>query len=152
MKKTEQQQKVEEEKNKEKQVPVDYFLPSPNKEDSLPHCDYKMKQALDPNYNPPKYVPKDEEDTPSLADNLVAPPVKTLKEEDQGEDHKEKKNRGETNREEEDGKEDKIHADSGQEAEEEDYLDYSQTLFIRTVTRKTKLNQNSVIIYNSVIP
>ena len=56
--------------------------------------------------------------------NLVAPPVKTTKEEDQGEDEKEKNSR-------EDQLEDKTRADSGQEVnEDDDYSDYSGSDFI----------------------
>ena len=108
-KKKEQQNEEDKKKNKEEQVPVDCFPPGPiydltNKEDALPHCDPKMKQALDPNYYPPNYVARQEEDAPTLVDNIIALPVKTTREEDQGEDKKEKNNGGETNREEDTGR------------------------------------------------
>ena len=82
--KKEQQQKEKEEKNKKEQVPKDYFPPIPiydptNKEDTLPHCDPEMKQALDPNYYPLNYVPKQEEDASTLVHNLVSPLARTTK-------------------------------------------------------------------------
>ena len=82
--KKEQLQKEEEEKNEEKQVPKDYFPPSPvydptNKVDALPHCDPKMKQALDPNHYPPNYTPMQKENTPTIVGNLVPMPVKIQK-------------------------------------------------------------------------
>ena len=59
-----------EEKNKEGKVPNDYYPASPDydpnyKQDLLPHCGPKEKQALDPNYYPPNCVPE-EEDAHSL--------------------------------------------------------------------------------------
>ena len=58
----EQQQKEAVGKNKNEE-PEDYFPPSPiydpnHNKYALPHCDSKMKQALDPNYYPLNYVPK----------------------------------------------------------------------------------------------
>ena len=99
---------------------------------TLPHCDPKMKQALDPNYYPLNYVPKQEEDAPTLVDNLVTPPTKTTKgQEVQGEDKKENNEREYPKDKEEDRKEDKTQADSAQEADEDDdYLDYSDLDFI----------------------
>ena len=133
-KKKEEQQKEEEENNhKGTLVPVDYFpqalfMTQPTKKMPYPIVT-EMKKTLDPKYCPSNYVLKEEEDAPTLVDNLVAPPVMATKE-DQVEDNKEKINRGETNREEEDRKEGKRQADSGQEAgEEDDYLDYSDSDF-----------------------
>ena len=104
------------------------------KQDPLPYCGPKEKQAHDPNYYPSNYV-HEEEDAPLLVDNLITPPVNTIKEKDQEEEEKGEKNNGEeTNRGEEDrrGDMDKMQADSGQEAEEEEdnYLDYSDSDFI----------------------
>ena len=85
------------EKNKKEQVPKDYIPPSPiydstHKEDDLPICDLKIKQALDPEHYPPNYVSKQGEDAPTLADSLVAMPAKMKEEEEQGEDTKEENN------------------------------------------------------------
>ena len=66
-------------------------------------------------------------------DNLIPPPVKLPKEEDQREVQKEENNGGNTRDKEEDRKEDsdKTQAvESGQEAVEDDNLDYSDSNFI----------------------
>ena len=95
-----------------------------------------MKTSSWPKLFPPNYVLKQREDAPIIRDNLVAPPVKTIKEEDQAEDKK-KNSRGDTT-EEEDKKEDKTQADSGQEvAEDDDYLDYSVIIYNSVVIWKT---------------
>ena len=83
-----------------------------------------MKQALDLNYYPQNYVPKQGEDAPTIVNNFVAPLVKTIKEEHEGEDKKEKTNGGNTKEEEEKTQ------DTGQEADNDDYLDYSDSDFI----------------------
>ena len=58
------------------------------------------------------------------------PPIKITSEEEQGKDQKEKNDGGDT-REEEDRREDKTQADDcGQEADEDDFLDYSDSDFI----------------------
>ena len=63
------------------------------------------------------------ENAPTIVDNLFALPVKTTKEEDPGEDEREKSSKG--------GRRPKIQADSGQKAaEDSDYSDYSNSDFI----------------------
>ena len=86
-------------------MPNDYFPASSGhhpilKQYPLCCCGSKEKQAPDPTYYPANYVPK--EDVPLLVDNLIAPSVNAIKEEDQGEEKKGEQNNGEeTNREEE---------------------------------------------------
>ena len=87
-----EEERKEQEWREEEKNNKDYHPPSPVydpifKQDPLPHCSPKEKQALDPNYYPPNYVPE-EEDAPILVDNLVALPVNPIKEEDQGKEEK----------------------------------------------------------------
>ena len=151
------QQWKEEEKNKER-VLNDCCSASPvydptYKQDPLPHCGVKEKQALNPNHYPPKYVPE-EEDAPLLVDNLIALPASPLKkEEDQGKEEEEKgenNNGNEMNREEDRRKDmDKTQADSGQEARKKRTIIQSiQTLIILIKFFRTKYDKfcNSVVI------
>ena len=124
---------MEKEKNNKEKVPNDYYPATPDydptyKQDPLPYCGCKEKQALDPNYYPSNYV-SEEEDAQLFVDNLIVPLVNDIKDEDQEEEEKGEKNNGEkTNREEEDRREgaEKTQANSGQEADEEEnnYLEY----------------------------
>ena len=59
--------------------PVSPIYVPTHKEDAIPICDSKMKQALDPNYHPLNYVPKQGDDAPILVNNLIATPAKTKK-------------------------------------------------------------------------
>ena len=116
-------------------VPNDYYPPSPiydpaYKEKPLPQCYPKEKQILDPHYFPKTYEPNQRENAPTLADNLIPQPVMITSEEDQVEDQKEKNDGGDT-MEEEGRKQDKAQVDdSGQEADEDNSSDYSDSGFI----------------------
>ena len=80
-------------------MPNDYHPLSPtndptHKEDTLPICDSKMKQALDPNYFLPNCLPKQGEDAPTLVNNLIATPAKTKEEEEDQREHTKEENKG----------------------------------------------------------
>ena len=62
------------------------------KEDTIP-APVEKKQDLDQNYYPLNYVSNYGKDAPTLVDNLVAPPVRTNKE-NKGGDTKEDKREG----------------------------------------------------------
>ena len=82
-KRKDKQKKEEEEKQKQNDVEHVSSINDPtHREDALPTCDPKTKQALDPNYYPLNYMPKQGVDASILLNNLVALPAKT-KEEDQ---------------------------------------------------------------------
>ena len=91
-----------------------------------------MKQALVLDHYPQNYVSKLGEDAPALVDNLVAPPAKIK--EDQGEVTKEENKEEHPKEEEEHRAEDKGNKtqaeDSRQEADNDDYSDYSDLDYI----------------------
>ena len=154
--KKEQQEKEEAENiNKEDSAHKEYYPPSPIydpnfKEDTMP-AQRAKKKDLDSNDYPPNYMPKYADDAPTLVNNLVAPPTKT-KEENKGEDTKEENKRQYTEEEEEDKGESKggkmQTEDSGQEADDEDYSDYSNSDY--TYLKSAKKKNIRPIFYNNL--
>ena len=68
----------EEERTRKNNMPNDCHPTSPVndptfKEDPLPHCGPEEKLARDPAYYPPNYVPEEEDNAPSLVNNLSVP-------------------------------------------------------------------------------
>ena len=83
---------------KKEDLTKDYYPPSPVndptfKQDPLPHYTQKGKLALDPNYYPKGYIPKEKEEALLLVNNSINPSGKNTPEDPMTEEEEMKKKR-----------------------------------------------------------